>query len=282
MTVRVDAPPSLVPSCSVGPLPPTPIAERPIFEFRPELNPRSETHRINLANRRLDLADYERYVDRWVAGLERCRTPEEVAEYGPAEPPPTRTPWGTSPAEQQDYDRIGHHADVLYRRSFGSKADAELRAAGLAVPLSVELSASAQVGVAAGDRQIAVGASIGPSGVTVDATFGSTVQRITTSAGPSTPFSAGRQVGVPGATVTTSGGERLDRLELEAFPSAPASPFVASDGRSVELGVRAGRDLNEGPVRVAVEGRASVKVNLLSRDVAYWALTHRSERSQTK
>ncbi|BDG01826.1 hypothetical protein [Anaeromyxobacter oryzae] len=275
MPVRVEGSPSAVPTFSVGPHPPPPIGERPMFEFRPEPRSRSETHRINLANRRLDLADYERYLDRWAAGLKGCRTPEEVAEYGEPAPPPSSMPAGWTAREGEDFEALHQRGLGLLERTMREKGEVELRLAGMPVPLSVELSASAQVSVAAGDRQLAAGASIGRGGVTADAVFGSRNQRITASVGPSTPLTAARQVGLPGATVTTSGGERLDRLELEAFPGAPVSPFVASDGRSVELGVRAGRRLKEGPVEVAVEGRASARWNLLSTETVRWALSSR-------
>jgi hypothetical protein len=275
MPVRVEGSHPAVPAVATGPLPPPPVAGRPMFEFRPDLKQRSETHRINLANRRLDHADYERYLDRWVAGLRSCRTREELAAYGDPQAPPSSTPGDLTSREAEDFFDLQWHALSHWKRAVGAQADVELRLRGLPVPLSAELSASAQVSLGLGNRQLAAGASVGPAGVTADAALGSRTQKLTVSGGPHAPLTAGRQVGVPGAVATTSGGDRLDRLELEAFPTAAASPFVATDGRSVEVGARAGRTVKKGAVVVGAEARASVKVNLLSRNVALWALTNR-------
>jgi hypothetical protein len=283
MPVRIDAsaPPS-VPESHGGPVPPPPIAERHMYEFDPALNPRAETQRINLANRRLDNRDYEAYVDRYIEGLKGCRTEAEVRAYGDPAWPPARMPANLTVVEAEQFNDLRWSALGDTYRAAQAQGDLLFRLAGITVPLSVELQASAQATLAVGNRQVGAGVSIGKNGVTADAVFGAKGQKLTLSGGPNTALTAGRQVGVPGAMVTTSGGERLDRLELEAYPLQPVSPFVAGDGRSVELGLRAGRLLKKGPVQVGVEGRASVKVNLLSAEAVRYALFGRPSGADSK
>jgi hypothetical protein len=283
MPVRIDAssPPS-IPVPQPGPVPPPPIAARPMFEFNPALKDRAEWHRTNLFNRGLDVADYRAYVERYIDGLKRCRTESDVDSYGKPQLPPSSRPGGLTVAEEKDFFELYDRAFTQTCRAYQELGGLGMELAGIAVPLSVELQASAQATVAIGNRQIGAGVSIGKNGVTADAVLGAKGQKLTLSGGPHTPLTPGRQVGVPGAMVTTSGGDRLDRLELESHPLSPASPFVAGDGESVELGVRAGRILKKGPAQVGVEGRASVKVNLLSAAAVRYALFGRPSGADSK
>jgi hypothetical protein len=278
MTPRIE---SAAPAASLAvdvvdgpqkPTPPTPHALQSLEGLPPER--RAQVHGANLALRTGDLAEYQKYVDAFVAAHGRCRTIREAEAFGEPVSPPSGASPGATLAEC--YDFKGRYAGGVDAAGDAAQRDAGDRIAahrrrlrGETAPLSFDASASAGASVTSGKSKygIAIGAATDGT-VTTELLVGTGSHRVVVGGAPGAPRPVSREYGLGPVTITRRDG-RPDRLEIDLTPASPFGFPVATDKQSVTLCGRLGGKLGkeEWKHAVTLEVEACVTANLTTPDV---------------
>jgi hypothetical protein len=261
----VDRPPQ-------QPTPPTPHALQSLEGLPPAR--RAEVHAANLALRKGDLAEYQKYVDAFVAAHSLCRTIREAERFGePASPPSGASPGASLP---ECYDYNGRYAGGADAAGHAAQKDAGDRIAahrrrlrGEAAPLSFGASASAGASVTSGKSKygVAIGAATDGT-ITAELTVGAGAPRVVLGGSPGAGKPVSREYAVGPVSITRRDGHP-DRLEIDPTPASPFGFPVATDKQSVTLCGRLGGKLgSEGSKHaVTLEVEACVTANLTTPDV---------------
>jgi hypothetical protein len=225
---------------------------------------RARVHGVNVANRRLSVEAFGRFLERWVAAAGRCATEDEIVALGRPRVPDAPGEPGALPGERADLDSFNGPCKRLLREALAEVDRLRAGLAGRRRPLDVRpdlrlalevkghgrscrVAASASGGVAAGCRTTAgVGARVDPDGRA----------STTLTAGPVT---------------VTAAGDRIESVELAA-----GGAYARLGASSAAAGLGARRELVATPdgVRVSAEARLGVEVELLDAETVRRALSH--------
>ncbi len=242
---------------------------RPFYPLRgraPEQ--RALAHRANVASRRLDLADFERFLAAYVASAKACRTLDELAAHPRAlDPILALAPWepGAVTAENQDlaaiHARFRHALADAHREVERHRARLEGRVA----PLEVTVEAAVGLELAVGDLRLGVQASVPDRAVS--GTLGA--RRATLRC------ELDRAGGARCAAQTPAFTASKDRLELPELRQGALSGSARRDGFTVQVGpaARIGTERNHAEAQATV----GVRVQLLDVETARRALSPRDE-----
>ncbi|WP_242372379.1 hypothetical protein [Anaeromyxobacter sp. SG26] len=226
---------------------------------------RAAVHRANVALRRLDLADFERFLGEWVASAKACRTLDELAAH-PRVIDPVRElqPWepGAVTAENQDLAAIHGRFRHALAEALGAverhRARLERRPAPLEVSaegaVGLELDVGAlRIGAQASLRERAVTASLGARRVAVRCALD--------------------EAGRPGCVVKTPVlTATRDRLELPELRHGVVSGGARRDGFTVQVGPSA--RLGSDRLHLRARAELGVRVQLLDVETARRALSN--------
>jgi hypothetical protein len=223
---------------------------------------RAEAHRQNVARRKADLADYERFFDRFVADGRRCRTLDEIIAFGRPKLPDF--PWerGGTMRENGDLASIHQRIQAATREALFDitkiRADIEKRR----MPLDVQLEASVGVKAVVGGRSIGSEKSL-----TDDSTTGSY------GAGPVTEKcrqdAAGKE-----SCVTNVAGMSVSNRGVESLEATAGPTYLRASRETVALGVRAGPKISIGALSLRAEAKVGANVKLLDAETVRRALSN--------
>lgn len=232
---------------------------------------REAVHRTNVRIREHDARAYASYLDDYLAGARRCRTPEELRAYGKPADAEAGLERGATRGEKADLDIggvFGRSAGALHRanRQLGELI---LRLERRPVPLDVFFDASLTAKVQLGGRSYGgtlsarggVAPQLGAPGVTLEP------GRV----------EIGADAGLVGGKATFAGG-RLESVEVAARAAPGVRAFTKQSRGAVEAGVAVGGKTGGkgGAPALHVEGKVSAGVTVLTAEVARWALSPRS------
>jgi hypothetical protein len=242
---------------------------RPLYrvEGRSEED-RARAHGCNLALRRLDLSDYERFVEAHVQAARSCESHRALLLHGRFRDPqlPPR-PAGLTRQEHAQLDRIESRFRQVAARGLRELGAIRLALEGRPVPLGWRAEASLGLTVAAGGRELGLEASLPRREVAATA----------------------RVHGLSAAASLERDGGAADRLELhaagaswtfvgdrvESFSFEHGAAFGKVSGSAVTVGVKAERRFGreDGPVRIAASVKAAVTVNGIDAETVREALS---------
>lgn len=264
-----------------GPLPPTVPPPFPKYDLTHFKDPERREAALDENVRRYveeDARGYGAYVDRYVEGLNRCRTPEEVRAYGRPESPRTPDTRGATPEESVRLEAGYRKMQGDLMRASSALATREFADRGIPIPGKVSVEVEGKVQVAALGRKAAATSKVDTDGMTatgLEAGYGPITAGVERNSRGHVERSF--KVALPRAELKLTEHGQLDSLEIDAVSLGnghnKAGVVVGTNGANVSLGVKAETELEFGAVKVKAEVKAKLTANLLSREAVAVAIS---------
>jgi hypothetical protein len=224
---------------------------------------RAAAHLRNVGRRKLDLADYARFVERFVDEARRCCTLDEYIAHGRPkipQPPPER---GARESERRHLDDIYREFTDATREGLYqiTKSRAKLESRRMPLDVNPECAVGAKAKVAG--RSVGVQGSLTDRSISVWYGSGRVTTRCTLDQ------KGARCVrNVAGVTISDRG---VDSIEVSTGPA-----YVRMSPETVALGLKVGRVVGGDGARVSVgaEVKAGLNVQLLDAETVRRALSN--------
>jgi hypothetical protein len=222
---------------------------------------RAAVHRLNVERRKLDLADYERFLDQYVKEAQQFRTLDECIAHGRPEIP--HFPWepGGTQSDNEDLRALKQgftHATAEALLEIG-KIRARLEARRMPLDVGVEASVALKVRVA--DREVGAQASLPDRSASAWYGVGPAAARCTLDEAGRTTCAAN----VAGLTVSDRGVESLE--------ISTGATYARASRESVAAGLKLGRTIGVDGLSIRAEAKLGVSVQLLDAETVHRALS---------
>jgi hypothetical protein len=221
---------------------------------------RAAVHRQNVERRKLDLADYQRFLGRFVEEGRGCLTFEEHVAHGrPKVPEPPWEPGGTR-RDNEDLRPlrqgfVGATRDALLEND-RARAKLEKRR----MPLDVQVEASVAVKARVAGREIGVEKSLTDGSDTGLVGLGLMTEKCKLDEG--------------GKCVTKLGGAAIANGGLESVEISTGATYMRASCDAVAGGLKAGRTIDLGALALRAEAKLGVNVQLLDAETVRRALSN--------
>ncbi|HEY6004805.1 MAG TPA: hypothetical protein VIV57_18155 [Anaeromyxobacter sp.] len=223
---------------------------------------RTAVHRANLARRKLDLADYERFLDRHVEEARRLRTVDEDIAHGRPKIP--EGPWepGATMSERQDLASVNQGFVHDTTKAILDLVEIRSKLEARRMPLDVGLEASVGLKVRVGDRMVGAEASLTDGSVAGSYGAGGVVGKCWLDEAGKTGCAA-----IAGGAKVSSGG-------IESLEISTGLGYARASRESVAAGVKVGRTIGGDAFSVRAEAKVGLNVQLLDAETVRRALSN--------
>jgi hypothetical protein len=223
---------------------------------------RAAVHRLNVERRKIDLADYERFLAEFGEEARGCRTLEELVAHGRPRVPEPPAERGAMQGERADLDAI--HGGFIHATLEGlwdiTRIRAKLDAHRL--PLDVRIEASVGLKARVGGRVVGAETSLTDlSGTGSYGAAGVTEKCKLDELGETSCATA-----IGGATVSSRG--------LESLEIATGATYARATRETVAAGVRLGRTIGGEELALRAEAKLGLNVQLLDAETVRRALSN--------
>lgn len=271
MRVEPGPIPSAVPAAGAGAVDVVWTSFRPLFRLEgrtPEQ--RSEAHRVNVAHRKLDLADFEAFLRRHGEAARTCRTVDALLAHGrPVLPSSPKEAYATR-SERGDLDALDARFVHALTDALAELDGIRARLEGRRRPLDVRVDASLALKARVGGREYGVEASLPDR--TAAASLGGAGAAARCALGPAGEV----RCGVVVAGISASGGE-VDSIELKV-----AGAYGRLGAGAVAAGVAAGREVGGEALALRAEAKVGLDVKLLDAETVRRAFSPEDSWRRTK
>lgn len=222
---------------------------------------RAAVHRLNVERRKLDLADYERFLDRFVEEARGCGTRDEHIAHGRPKAPDA--PWepGGTQRDNEDLRPMGQGFLRATREALYQNEEIRAKIEARRLPLDVDGECSVAVGARAAGREVGVQASLTGRSATASYALGPLAAKCTLDEEGRTRCVAN----VSGLTVSDHGVESLE--------ISTGATYARASSETVAAGVRLGRTVGGDGLSVRAEAKIGLKVQLLDAETVRRALS---------
>lgn len=222
---------------------------------------RAAVHRLNVERRKLDLADYGRFLDRFVEEARGCRTLDEHIAHG--RPTIPDFPWEPGRTMSENKDLSAVHRRFIHGTTEALLDLAKIRAQIEArrLPLDVDLEGSVALKARVADREVGVQASLPARSAT--ASYG---------VGPAAAKCVLDQAGGTRCAANVAGATLSDR-GVESLEISTGATYARASRETVAAGLKLGRTIGGDGLSLRAEAKLGLNVQLLDAETVHRAFS---------